>query len=91
MRARAVTLAAVTLAAVTLAACGGDAEETATTAKASAATLAKANAICTDFVRETKKLGKGALANPPSGTLELTTERLVRPSIPLLKRAARRM
>lgn len=91
MRPRAVAATALALAALALAACGGDAEETTPTAKASAATLAKANAICSDFVGETKELGKGALADPPSGTLELTTERLVRPSIPLLKRAARRM
>jgi hypothetical protein len=82
---------ATVLAVLALSACGGGSDGAATTAAASPAVLAKANAICDDFLRETKQLGKGALANPPSGTLELTTERLVKPSIPLLESAARRM
>jgi hypothetical protein len=90
MRPQAAVATAAALAALAIAGCGGG-EKTATTARASAATLAKANAVCRDFVRETKELGKGALANPPSSTLELTTERLVKPSIPLLESAARRM
>ncbi len=72
-----------------LSACGGGEQEQ-TVAKPPPAVLAKAAAICNQFLRETKQLGKGALANPPSTTLELTTERLVKPSIPLLERAARR-
>jgi hypothetical protein len=88
---RAAAAIAAGLAALALAACGGGGGDTASGPKASAATLARANAICRDFVRETRELGKGALANPPSSTLELTTERLVRPSIPLLENAAARM
>jgi hypothetical protein len=80
------------LAALALPACGGGSDSTEkTVAAASPAVLAKANAICRDFRRETEELGRGALANPPSTTLELTTERLVKPSIPLLESAARRM
>ncbi|HEX5711717.1 MAG TPA: hypothetical protein VFX85_00200 [Solirubrobacterales bacterium] len=84
--------AAALLAALTLVACGGDSEPTETPApQASPATLAKANAICEDFLRQTKKLGAGALENPPASILTLTTERLIKPSIPLLEAAARRM
>jgi hypothetical protein len=78
------------LVALALSACGGS-QDTQTVAKASPVVLAKANAICRDFREEAEQLGKGALANPPSSTLELTTERLVKPSIPLLESAARRM
>jgi hypothetical protein len=88
---RGLAAATAVLVTLSLAACGGGSDGPAATAKASPATLAKANAICDDFLRETKQLGKGALANPPSDTLELTTERLVKPSIPLLESAARRM
>lgn len=73
-----------------LSACGGSGEQQQTVAKPPPAVLAKATAICNQFLRETKQLGKGALGNPPSTTLELTTERLVKPSIPLLERAAQR-
>lgn len=72
-----------------LSACGGGEGEQ-TIAKPPAAVLAKATATCSQFLRETQALGRGALANPPSTTLELTTERLVKPSIPLLESAARR-
>lgn len=78
--------------ALSLSACGGgDSNSTETAPQASPAVLARAEAICHDFLRETKQLGKGALANPPATTLELTTERLVKPSIPLLESAASRM
>jgi hypothetical protein len=80
------------LIALSLTACGGDSRESTTAPPhAPAAVLAKANAICRDFLRETRQLGRGALANPPSTALELTTERLVKPSIPLLEGAGRRM
>jgi hypothetical protein len=93
MTAQRLTAAMMVLAALALAACGGgnDADSGAAVSKASPMALAKAESICRDFLRETKQLGKGALANPPRTTLELTTERLVRPSIPLLESAARRM
>ena len=87
------TIAAIAiLVALSLSACGGGgSDSTATARPASPAALAKAEAICRDFLRETQQLGRGALANAPSTTLELTTERLIRPSIPLLESAAERM
>jgi hypothetical protein len=90
MSARRLGATAMILVALALSACGGS-QDTQTVAKASPAALAKANAICRDFREEAEQLGKGALANPPNSTLELTTERLVKPSIPLLESAARRM
>jgi len=55
------------------------------------AVVAKANATCRYFFRATQRLGQGALAGfSPTRALEITTERLVRPSIPLLKRVAKR-
>ncbi len=89
--ARRLTVVAALVAALALSACGGDSDDAATVRQASPAVLAKANAICREFRREAEELGKGALANPPSSTLELTTDRLIRPSIPLLESAARRM
>jgi hypothetical protein len=91
-RNRATVLTAL-LATLLISACGGGdgGGSTAVEAKTPPAIRAKANAVCRDFLRETRQLGKGALTNPPSTTLELTTERLVKPSIPLLESAARRM
>jgi hypothetical protein len=91
---RAAAALVAVLCALGLSACGGDGDgdgKAATETRAPAAVLAHANAICADFLRETKQLGKGALADPPSTALELTTERLIRPSIPLLESAATRM
>ena len=93
-RARA-ALALAILAALVLSACGGSDGGDTTTAsvKVPPPILAKASAICDDFLQETKQLGRGVLATPPSNStaLELTTDRLVKPSIPLLAKAARRM
>ncbi len=75
-----------------LAACGGGGAETTTTRPAAPVVATKANAICRGLLGEVKKLGEGALANPPTGTtLQLTTERLVRPSLPLIRRTAARL
>jgi hypothetical protein len=53
--------------------------------------LARADANCRYFLRETKQIGRRALADPSSTViLELTTERLVKPSIPLLEHVADR-
>lgn len=83
--------AGAVLSALLLSACGGSSDSTEAAPQVSPAVLVKASAICRDFRHEAEQLGKGALANPPSGTLELTTERLVKPSIPLLESAAQRM
>jgi hypothetical protein len=53
------------------------------------AIFARVNATCRDLRREVAKLGKGAL-NGNSSIVELITERLVKPSIPLLERVALR-
>lgn len=85
-------LAAAALVALLLAACGdnnGGEDSAETVAKPSPAVLARANANCRYFLRETKRIGREALHNePPSTTLDLTTERLVKPSISLLERVA---
>jgi hypothetical protein len=83
--------AASVLLALSLAACGGGDDGAPAETRVPAAVLARANAICAGFLHETRQLGRRALANPPSTTLELTTERLVAPSIPLLESAAKRM
>lgn len=73
-------------------ACGdGDETQETTVDRAAPAVVPRASAICREFRREVVSLGKGALAHPPEVPLELTTERLVRPSIPVLKRMARRV
>lgn len=78
--------------ALLLAACGSGKTDTTTTQPTAPAVAAKANAICREFLGEVKELGKGALASPPTGTtLQLTTERLVRPSLPLIRRTAGRL
>jgi hypothetical protein len=75
-----------------LAACGSGAAGTTTTRPTAPAIEAKGNAVCRGFLGEVKELGEGALANPPAGTtLQLTTERLVRPSLPLIRRTADRL
>jgi len=53
--------------------------------------IGRADANCRYFLRETKRIGRRALADPSSGfSLEMTTERLVKPSIPLLEHVADR-
>lgn len=74
-----------------LAACGGGSETTAPSPPAAPAAAAKADAICRSFLGEIEEIGRGALANPPASSLQLTTERLVRPSLPLIKRTAARL
>jgi hypothetical protein len=76
-----------------LSACGGGGDATKPNTEAPAvpaAVLAHADANCRAFLHETKRIATGALASPPANALELTTERLVKPSIPLLERIADR-
>lgn len=79
--------------AIVLSACGNDGGDETTTPSppAAPAAAAKANAVCRRLLTEIKEIGRGALADPPSSTLQLTTERLVRPSLPLIKRTAARL
>jgi hypothetical protein len=78
--------------AIVLSACGDEsAEPTAPSRPTAPAAAAKANALCRQFLAEIKDIGRGALADPPASTLQLTTERLVRPSLPLIKRTAARL
>jgi len=87
MKRRAV--ASLALAAVLVGGCGGG-DGSAESSKPRPATARRAEAACRDFRREVEGIARGALANPPSTTAELMTERLVRPSIPALERIARR-
>jgi hypothetical protein len=94
---RASALAAALFAALALAACGGgdggeasDAHSEEAVAKVPPAVLAKANANCRYLLRETRRIGREAVNGAPETTLELATEGLVKPSIPLLERVADR-
>lgn len=86
-------VAALLLAGFVLAACGGGqgSESAAASAQPPPRIRARADAICRNLLREVEAIGAGALRNPPATTLELTTERLVRPSVPVLRRAATRL
>jgi hypothetical protein len=88
-------LAAAALSALLLAACGGgnsgtEAASTETVAKVPDTVLAKAEGNCRYLLRETRRIGREAISGAPQTTLELATERLVKPSIPLLERVAAR-
>jgi hypothetical protein len=89
---RSTTAIAATVIALLISACGGDAgTEPSTAAKTPTAVAARANAICREFRRETSQIGKAVPGNLPPGTLALTTELLVKPSIPVLERVANRL
>lgn len=97
MTARVIAIVVAALAVVAIAGCGGDrATDTQPGSSqkpprsAPAAILARASANCRRFLHQARELGDGAL-NEGSGTiLELTTENVVKPSIPLLEEMARR-
>jgi hypothetical protein len=73
-----------------LAGCGGGGSST-SEARLAPAVHRHAEAICREFDRELVAIGHGALANPPHTTLELTTQRLVKPTIPVLEKTAARL
>jgi hypothetical protein len=86
----AVRLAAVivaTCAAMALCGCGGSGQTRVPPHAASQAVLARVDATCRQLRREVAELGRGALSGS-SSIPELITERLVKPSIPLLERVA---
>lgn len=67
---------------------GSDHEQAqeATQSELPASVAARANANCRVFLRETERIGRDAFKGvPPTTILELATERLVKPSIPLLE------
>src|SRR4051812_40324542 len=93
MRARFLPLVAIFAAlGIALSSCGSTGSSTESTVQtASPSAIERADSICREFRGEIVKLAEGALTHAPQTTLELTTERLVRPSIPLLKRVDKRM
>lgn len=88
IRAPAIVFCAVAALVLTAPGCGGDESPDSSSARIPAADVARANAACREFRRDIKQLGKGVLSG--SDLLEATTEKLVKPSIPLLKRIAKR-
>jgi hypothetical protein len=93
-------------AALALAGCGGDSGSQPQTTTSSAKPgsrpdgagerhyVGKANAICRNTVRETRRLGRrfSSAANPnPSDALELAIKGFVKPGIPILEREARQL
>lgn len=96
---RAASLATIAVAAIVLlapAGCGGDGNEEAGDAqaqqeqRASAAVLARANANCRRFLRDAQVVAAEAFSSGEGNLIELATEHVVKPSIPLLERVAQR-
>jgi len=87
-------LTAVVLA-LALAGCGGGGESsdttTTTTKPTSPAVVAKADAICRQIAVELRAIGRRAAHSDATNGLELTTEGMIRPTIPVLARAGRRL
>lgn len=76
--------------------CGGDDKSegveppAAEIPRADGATLARANANCRRFLREAEEVAAGAFSSGKGNLLELATEMVVKPSIPLLQLVAAR-
>lgn len=98
MTARVAAIVVAVLTVVATAGCGGGDQATDTQPGASqkpprsapTATLAQANANCRRFLRQARELGDGAFSEGSGTILELATENVVKPSIPLLEEMARR-
>jgi hypothetical protein len=92
VRRAALALSAALVLALAVAACGGGGSESSTPpaeAELSPATVKAADAICVKFRHELVAVAHSALKNAPRTTiLELTTQRLVKPLIPLLEKTA---
>lgn len=83
--------AAAVLATLLVSACGSDGDNAERgEAQIPAGVVARANANCREFRQETTRVGRAVPGNLPPATLALTTELLVKPSIPVLERAADR-
>jgi hypothetical protein len=88
-----VTLLAGVVAAIATSGCGGNGgnDEGGPTAGPPRAVVATADTNCRYLKRETKRIGRGALAGyTPANALQITTEHLVKPSIALLERVGKR-
>jgi hypothetical protein len=84
------TVLLAALAAIAVSGCGGGNDASSNEA-VPRTVIAKANANCRYLRREAKEIGRGSLGGyTPASALELTTERLVKPSISLLERVAKR-
>ena len=98
MSTRAGIVALAILAAVAIAGCGEgdqatDAQPQASQEQpqlASVGILARASANCRRFLRQARELGDRAFGEGSGTILEMATENIVRPSIPLLEEMARR-
>jgi hypothetical protein len=92
--ATALTVIALT-AAVALAGCGGGGDSTgggSTVTKPTAPkVVAEADTICRQIARELRAIGHRAAHATVTTGLELTTEHMIRPTIPVLARAGRRL
>jgi hypothetical protein len=86
--AAAALLAALLLSSALASGCGGSGDET-SGQRASAAVRARANANCRQLRRDVVKLGSGAF-DGSTNLAEATTERVIKPSIPLLESFAAR-
>lgn len=92
-----VALAAVVLALVfALAGCGGGDDSgsgatTTATNPTSPAVVTKADAICRQIAVELRAIGHRAAHSEAANGLELTTEHMIRPTIPVLARAGRKL
>jgi hypothetical protein len=81
--------------AVALAGCGGGGDSTGSATTATKPTapevVAKADAICRQISRELRAIGRRAAYSTATNGLELTTIYMIRPTIPVLARAGRRL
>lgn len=89
---------AMTLAVLVLAGCGGDSETASQSLSTGAnggdgAYLAKAEQICVGMIADARRMGTRFRQIPHVGVdvLTLTTQRLVRPAIPILEASSRRL
>jgi hypothetical protein len=86
-----ITLLAGVVALIAASGCGGGGDSDGSPSGQSPAVIAKANANCRFLRHGAQEIGRGALAGyNPQTALRATTEHLVKPSISLLERVARR-
>lgn len=96
MRGRSAIALLVLALSVAVAGCGGDggsssSSSTTATTPTAPAVAAKADAICRQIAVELRAIGHRAAHSEAASGLELTTEHMIRPTIPVLARAGRRL